>query len=313
MEKTNKPVLLVIVGPTAVGKTSASIELAERLDGEIVSADSRLFYRGMDIGTAKPTSEEMAGIPHHLIDVADPDEIWSLAVYQREAYREIDSILKRGKLPILVGGTGQYIRAIIEGWQVPPSAPDTQLRDSLNQWADEIGAKALHERLSVLDPKAAEIIDYRNLRRTVRALEVILKTGERFSDMRRKQECRYRPIIIGLTRPRDALYQRVDQRIDSMLAQGLVEEVQGLLDQGYSPELPTMSAIGYGEIIQFLQGKMNLIEAVELIKRNTRIFVRRQANWFKPDDPRITWFDMGNEVVDKMESFIRDEIKNEEQ
>ncbi len=196
---------------------------------------------------------------------------------------------------------------------MPPSAPDTQLRDSLNQWADEIGAKALHERLSVLDPKAAEIIDYRNLRRTVRALEVILKTGERFSDMRRKQECRYRPFILGLTRPRDALYQRVDQRINSMLAQGLVEEVQGLLDQGYSPELPTMSAIGYGEIIQFLQGKMNLIEAVELIKRNTRIFVRRQANWFKPDDPRITWFDMGNEVVDKMENFIRDEIKNEEQ
>jgi tRNA dimethylallyltransferase len=313
MAESNKPFLIVIVGPTAVGKTAVSIELAKRLGGEIVSADSRLLYRGMDIGTAKPTSEEMTGIPHHLIDVADPDDTWSLAIFQREAYRAIDSIIKRGKVPILVGGTGQYFRAIVEGWQIPRLEPDHELRDVLNRWSEEIGAEALYERLRFLDPAAAEKIDYRNLRRTVRALEVIFKTGERFSDLRRRQACRYRPIILGLTRPREELYRRVDQRIDMMLAEGLVDEVQGLLDKGYAPELPTMSAIGYGEIIQFLQGRILINEAVELIKRNTRTFVRRQANWFKPDDPRITWFDVTDRVVLEMENYIDGEIKNEDE
>jgi tRNA dimethylallyltransferase len=310
MQRENKSALIVILGPTAVGKTSISIELAKRLDGEIVSADSRLFYRGMDIGTAKPTKYEMAGIPHHLIDVADPDEIWNLAIFQREAYQAIDSIIKRGKFPILVGGTGQYIRAIIEGWQIPSQKPDYALRDALNNWADEIGAEALYERLKNLDPEAAENIDYRNVRRVVRALEVIFKSGVRFSELRRKQACPYRPIILGLTRTREELYQRIDQRIDLMMEQGLVDEVRGLLDRGYSPELPTMSAIGYGEIIQYLEGKISLKDAVILIRRNTRSFVRRQANWFKPDDPRITWFVATDCVLDDIEKYIREEIKN---
>lgn len=310
-EKRKEP-LIVILGPTAVGKTSVSIELAKRLKGEIVSADSRLLYRGMDIGTAKPTEEEMSGIPHHLIDVADPDERWSLAVYQREAYRIIDDIHERGKLPCLVGGTGQYIRSIIEGWNIPPQRPDYRLRDALNNWAEQIGAEGLHERLKKVDPEAAEKIDYRNLRRTVRALEVIFKTGEQFSELRRKQSCPYDPIILGIERPREELYERVDQRIEQMLEDGLVDEVRNLLCKGYSPDLSTLSAIGYGEIIQYLRGEITYEEAVTLIKRNTRTFVRRQANWFKPDDPRIKWFQASPEIVDEMEVWIRRQLNDRE-
>jgi tRNA dimethylallyltransferase len=300
--------LIVIIGPTAVGKTSVSIALAKRFDGEIVSADSRLLYRGMDIGTAKPTVKEMQGVPHHLIDVAFPDEIWSLAIYQREAYQVIDEIHARQKLPFLVGGTGQYIRAIIEGWRIPPQKPDYKLRTQLDRWAETIGAQGLHDRLRTLDSDAADKIDYRNMRRTVRALEVILKTGERFSDLRRKQACPYRPVVLGIQRSREDLYQRVDQRIDQMIKDGLVEEVQRLLESGYSPDLPTMSAIGYGEIIQYLLNKITLEEAIALIQKNTRVFVRRQTNWFKPNDPRINWFDADGEMIYRMEEKIRSEI-----
>jgi len=302
--QTNKP-LVVIVGPTASGKTAVSIDLAKRLNGEIVSADSRLLYRGMDIGTAKPTAAEQENVPHHLIDVADPDETWSLALYQRTAYQVIDSIMERSKLPILVGGTGQYVRAIIEGWRIPPQAPDESLRESLSRWAEMIGPEGLHQRLATVDPQAAEMIDYRNMRRTIRALEVILNTGERFSDLRKKQQCRYTPFIFGISRPREVLYQRIDQRIDQMIADGLVEEVQTLLQSGYQADLPTLSAIGYGEIIQYLNNQVSLEEAVTLIRRNTRIFVRRQANWFKPDDPRIHWVEAAEGMVDNMEEMIR--------
>ncbi len=301
----DKHPLIVIVGPTAVGKTAASIELAKRFGGEIVSADSRLLYRGMDIGTAKPNAAEQRGIPHHLVDVADPDENWSLALYQREAYRVIDDILARGKLPFLVGGTGQYVRSIIEGWQIPPQKPDYDLRDALNHWADEIGAEGLYVRLKTIDADAAVNMDYRNVRRVVRALEVIFKTGERFSDLRRKQQCPYQPVILGIERPREELYERIDRRIEIMLKQGWVDEVKTLLAKGYPPDMPTLSAIGYGEIIQFLQDKLTYEEAIMLIKRNSRTFVRRQANWFKPDDPRIAWFTAGSDLVDQMESEIR--------
>ena len=302
--KPKKP-LIVIVGPTAVGKTLTAISLAKRLDGEIVSADSRLLYRGMDIGTAKPTEEEQGQVPHYLIDVAAPDERWNLAIYQRRAYQIIEAIHDRCRLPFLVGGTGQYIRAIIEGWNIPPQRPDYSLRKVLKQWAEEIGTAGLHERLEVLDTEAASMIDYRNQRRTVRALEVILKTGERFSDLRQKQTPPYHSIILGIERPRDALYERIDQRIEQMLEEGLVNEVKGLLDGGFSPHLSTLSAIGYGEIIQYLEGKISYDEAVDLIKKNTRVFVRRQANWFKPEDPRINWFEASEMMVDEMEKFIR--------
>lgn len=308
MSKKEKAPLIVIVGPTAVGKTSTAIALAKIFNGEIISADSRQLYRKMVIGTAKPTEEEQKAVPHHLIDVADPDEGWNLAIYQQEAYRIIDDIHQRGKLPLLVGGTGQYIRSIIEGWHIPPQRPDIKLRDALNNWADAIGPKGLYERLKMLDPEAASNIDHRNLRRTVRALEVIFKTGERFSELRNRQECPYKPIILGIERPREALYERVDQRIDQMLEAGLVDEVRSLLDAGYSPDLRTMSAIGYGEIIKYLKGEIGYEEAVTLIKRNTRTFVRRQANWFKPDDPRITWVEASDEMVDQMEEIIRRQL-----
>ncbi|NPV84804.1 MAG: tRNA (adenosine(37)-N6)-dimethylallyltransferase MiaA [Anaerolineae bacterium] len=296
----DKP-LVIIVGSTAVGKTEMSIALAKRIKGEIVSADSRLLYRGMDIGTAKPTLEERAMVAHHLIDVADPDEVWSLALYQRAAYQAIEDVLARGKMPILVGGTGQYIRAITEGWYLPPQKPDMGLRSVLERWADEIGKQELHRRLSLLDAEAAAIIDARNVRRTIRALEVILLTGRRFSAQRGRTVCPFTYRMIGLTRSRSELYQRIDQRIERMIAEGLISEVRALLSEGYSPDLPTMSAIGYAEIVSFLSGKIGLDEAIRLMKRRTRQFVRRQAAWFRSDDLKIAWINANDaSAVERM-------------
>ena len=200
--QSNKPALILIVGPTAVGKTEFAIQLAERLNGEIVSADSRLFYRGMDIGTAKPSREEQARVPHHLIDIADPDEILSLAVFQQKARETLSNIHTRNKIPFLVGGTGQYIRAVAEGWTPPEVEPDDRLRGELVRIKEDKGLYWLHEKLKELDPIAAAKIDPRNYRRTIRALEVILRTGRRFSEQRGQSESPYRLITIGLTRPR---------------------------------------------------------------------------------------------------------------
>lgn len=303
--KAPRPPVVVIVGPTAVGKTEVALELASRLEGEIVSADSRLFYRGMDTGTAKPTPEERRRVPHHLIDVADPGDTWSLALFQQEARRAIAGIHARGRLPFLVGGTGQYVRAVIQSWDLPRVPPSPALRLALEGWAAEVGPQGLHARLAVLDPAAAAQIDYRNLRRTVRALEVILTTGRRFSEQRQAGPSPYRLFLAGLTSPRPELYARIDARVDAMLAAGLVEEVRGLLEKGYPPDLPAMSGIGYREIIAHLQGKVSLEEAVAQIKRDTRLFVRRQANWFKPTDPEIHWFPAGPSAADEIETALR--------
>ncbi|GAB4525910.1 MAG: tRNA (adenosine(37)-N6)-dimethylallyltransferase MiaA [Anaerolineales bacterium] len=297
--------LIVLLGPTAVGKTELSLQLAEHLNGEIVSADSRLFYRGMDIGTAKPSPEERARVPHHLIDVADPDETWSLALFQRAAHKAIADIHARGRLPFLVGGTGQYLRAVYEAWELPEQRPHPRLRAVLETWGTQIGAPALHDRLAYLDPQAAARIEPNNLRRTVRALEVIFLTGRRFTDQRRRGDAPYLTLLIGLTRPREELYARVDARIQAMLAAGLVDEVRALLAHGYSPDLPAMSAIGYRQIAAALQGEYCLEEAITLIRRLTRQFVRRQANWFKTDDPQIHWFPMGESTLTQVEAEIR--------
>lgn len=297
--------LVVLVGPTAVGKTETAIELAIRLNGEIVSADSRLFYRGMDIGTAKPTPEELSQVRHHLIDVADPVEVWGLGKFQAEARKAIVEIHARGKLPLLVGGTGQYIRAVTRGWIPPEVKPDPALRLVLEKWAEQIGPEELHSRLSKLDLAAAQGIDYRNIRRTVRALEVIFTTGRLFSDQRLSEETDYDLLTIGLFRHRKELYARIDERIDRMLADGLIEEVRGLLVSGYGPELPAMSAIGYRQVVAFLDGEITLDEAVVEMRRKTRVYVRRQANWFKEDDPDIRWFLCQPRVVDLIELFIR--------
>ncbi len=307
--QSNKPHLVLLVGPTAVGKTEIAIHLAERINGEIISADSRLFYRGMDIGTAKPTREERARVKHHLIDIANPDEILSLAVFQQKTRKAIADIHTHGKLPLLVGGTGQYVRAVTEGWKLPKVKPDERLRSKLEKEKDEKGSDLLYEKLKSLDPDAAKKIDPRNVRRTIRALEVILTTGRRFSEQRGQSESPYHLITIGLTRPRPELYARIDARIESMFASGLLEEVKNLLAEGYSTELPTMSAIGYRECVSVIEGKMNVEQAKVEMRRATRIFVRRQSNWFKESDPSIHWFYAGEEnVIDKIISVIRQTI-----
>lgn len=305
-----KPPLILIVGPTAVGKTEIAIQLAERLDGEIVSADSRLFYRGMDIGTAKPTHEEQVRVPHHLIDIADPDEILSLAVFQQRAHEAIADIQTRKKLPLLVGGTGQYIRAVTEGWTPPEVIPNERLRQELENMKEDKGVYWLYENLKTLDPVAAEKIDPRNFRRTIRALEVIMTTGKKFSEQRGQMDSPYALMMIGLTRPRPELYARADARIESMFANGFLEEVEGLLKRGYSPALPTMSAIGYRECVAVLEGKITVEEAKQLIGRATRVFVRRQANWFKESDPNISWFRVEEGLVEKIEAQIRRSLRN---
>jgi tRNA dimethylallyltransferase len=306
-----KPPLILIVGPTAVGKTELAIQLAEQLNGEIVSADSRLFYRGMDIGTAKPTHEEQARVFHHLIDIADPDEILSLAVFQQKARQVIADIHTRKKMPFLVGGTGQYIRAVTEGWNPPEVKPDERLRSELEKLKDENNIYWLHEKLKGLDPLAAERIDPRNYRRTIRALEVIMTTGKRFSEQRGQSESPYHLITVGLRRPRPELYERVDQRIDAMFANGFLEEVKTLLDRGYSSSLPTMSAIGYRECIRVINGELSEEHAKAEIRRATRIFVRRQANWFKESDPNIKWFKVEKGVMETIESYLRGTIKDD--
>lgn len=302
---SDKPWVIAIVGPTAVGKTELAIHLAQRVGGEILSADSRLFYRGMDIGTAKPSVEERALVPHHLIDVADPSEVWSLSTFQKEAYRLIDEIMARAKTPFLVGGTGQYVRSIVEGWEIPHKEPDHSIRNILEKIGNEIGAERLYQKLQILDPEAAASIEYKNMRRTIRALEVILTTGEKFSAQRRKGEPKYRFWLVGLTRPRPELYQRIDERIDAMFASGLVAETETLLKAGISTDNPNLSAIGYREVCQYLQGEISLGVAKMLMKRKTREFVRRQANWFKPDDPSIHWYSMDDQTENRVFEDLR--------
>ncbi len=299
--------LVVIVGPTAVGKTEIALQLAERLGAEIVSADSRLFYRGLDIGTAKPTPAEQARVPHHLIDIADITDTWSLPVFQQAAQEAIAGIHSRRRLPLLVGGTGQYVRAVMQGWSVPSQAPDAVLRAALERWAQQVSPAGLHSRLAVIDPLAAGWIDAHNVRRTIRALEVTLRTGKPFSAQRQQLTSPYSLLIVGLKRPRLELYQRVDQRIDAMVAAGFPDEVLSLLQQGYSPDLPALSAIGYREMVAYLKGRLTLEEACRLIKRLTRRFVRHQANWFKETDPHIHWFKAGPESVNAIEALVHSE------
>ncbi len=307
MDQEKKP-LIVIIGPTAVGKTKISLQVAERLKGEIVSADSRLFYQGMDIGTAKPTREEQKLVPHHLINVASPDQDWSLAVYLPRAIAVIEEIQQRGNLPFLVGGTGQYIQAVVQGWDLPSIKPDPGLREALRQWADQIGVDGIRARLAELDPEAAAGIDGPNLRRMIRALEVILSSGKRFSAQKKALGSSFQILQIGLIRPREELYKRIDLRIDQMLAKGLVGEVQALLDTGYSSDLSAMSAIGYKQIIIYLSGEISLAEAVQQIKSKSRKYVRQQANWFRENDPDIHWYsaaaDPTEKIIDEIQHFL---------
>lgn len=277
-----------------------SIELAELIGGEIVSADSRQIYRGMDIGTAKATAEEQARVPHHLLDVVEPDDALTLAEYQARAYRAIAEIAARGRVPLLVGGTGQYVAAVLEGWRIPEVAPQEALRAELGAWAEARGSEALHARLAELDPLAAAKIDHRNVRRVIRALEVCLTTGRPISELQGKDPPPFRVTKIGVTRPRPELYERIDRRVDAMIAAGLVDEVRGLVARGYGWELPAMTGLGYRQIGQFLSGEVGLDEAIRLIKHGTRRFVQQQYNWFRLEDAGIRWVAPGEGVAAKL-------------
>jgi tRNA dimethylallyltransferase len=283
------PPLLIILGPTAIGKTSLAITLAQRLNGEIIGADSRQVYKYMNIGTAKPTPEQQQAVKHHLIDVVAPDENLTLAQYQHLAYIAIDDVLARGKFPMLVGGTGQYLTAVEEGWSIPEVPPNEDLREKLEAEAEAIGYEAFHQKLLTVDPQAAEKIHPNNVRRVVRALEVYMETGTPISVLQQKQPPPYRIRILGLRMEREALYQQADKRVDTMIADGFVEEVKSLLDNGYPASLPSMSALGYREIASHIQGNISLDETLELTKNSTHDFIRRQEIWFRGHDNGILW------------------------
>ncbi len=296
--------LVAIVGPTAVGKSSLAVELAHRYGGEIVSADSRQVYRYMDIGTAKPTPQEQSIVPHHLVDIINPDESFNVAMYQDMVYKSINDIHQRDRLPFLVGGTGLYVWAILEGWNIPKIPPNTWMRQELEERAKNGDIDGLYQELQAMDPSAAEQIDPRNVRRVIRALEVCHATGKPFSQFRTKNPPAFSTSIIGLTAQREELYRRIDSRVDSMIEQGLIEEVKGLIDRGYPPDLPSMSSVGYREITQFLNDEMDLSAAVQRIKFETHRFARHQYAWFRLDDKRIHWFDINEGVEGKVLELV---------
>ena len=297
--------LIAIVGPTAVGKSSLGLRLARRFRGEFINADSRQVYRGMDIGTAKPSPEDRANIPHHLLDVAEPSEGFNLARFQALAQQAIQEVHSRGKLSILVGGTGQYLWALLEGWQAPRVPPDPVLRRELQEIARRDGPQVLHQRLCEVDPQASERIHPHNTRRVIRALEVTSALGVPFSQARNKRPSPHPALVLGLNTPsRAELYHRIDARIDAMLASGWLEEVQQLLDRGNSPDLPALSSMGYRELALHIRGEQPLAEAVRRIRAAHRRLARHQYTWFKPSDPRIRWVSADEEGYDQAAAMV---------
>jgi tRNA dimethylallyltransferase len=286
-----RPPLVVILGATAVGKTALSLELAERFQGEIVGADSRQVYLGMDIGTAKPTPAERSRVPHHLIDVVTPATPFSLAEYQRLAYATIDDIHARGYVPFLVGGTALYVRAVVEGLRIPEVPPDPALRARLEADLARDGLDRLVARLTQLDPKGATVVDLRNPRRVLRALEIVLLTGQSKLDLEGAEPPPYAVLCIGLERPRAELHARIRARVLEMIDAGLAAETARLLDAGYADTLPAMSSLGYREMAAHLRGEMTLDQAVDRICIETNRFVRHQLTWFRRMSD-IMWFDV---------------------
>ncbi len=259
----------------------------------------------MDIGTAKPSPEERALVPHHLFDLVDPDGEFSLALYQEQANAAIQDVLRRGRLPLLVGGSGQYVWAVLEGVRVPRVPPDTAFRRAMQERVERDGSQALFVELEAIDPEAARRIDPRNVRRVVRALEVCRATGAQFSDLQRKEPPPFESLVIGLELERAELYRRIDARVDAMVAQGWVDEVRALLARGYSLDLPSMSAVGYREIALHLRGDITLDEAVARAKASVHGFARHQGAWFRRNDPRIRWLDATGDACSAAESLVR--------
>jgi tRNA dimethylallyltransferase len=286
--------LLVIVGPTAAGKSDVGILLAESLGGEIVSADSMQVYRGMDIGTAKPTAEQRRRTPHHLIDIIAPDQPFSVADYQARADAALADIWARGRQPILVGGSGLYVRAVLEEMDFSRVPPDPELRSRLLAEARSRGTRALHERLAEVDPEAAARIHPNDQKRIIRALEVVEGSGPGDAGRKkvdRRGAARYNSKQFGLTLDRDELYRRIEARVDRMIADGLVDEVGGLIERGHTESLVAMKGLGYAQVALHIRGKITLDEAVRRLKRDTRRFAKRQLTWFRAD-PRIEWIDV---------------------
>lgn len=294
MTAISQPMVLFIVGATASGKTAAAISLAQALgrqgrEAEIVNADSRQIYRDMSIGTAKPSPEQLQSIPHHLIDVVEPREGFTLATFLSAARGAVSDITSRSAVPIVVGGTGQYVWGLAEGWEVPPVAPQPDIRARLEARASQHGGEALFEQLRKTDPDAASFIDPRNTRRVIRALEVIEASGMSFSQQRRRTPLPFAPSLFGLSISRAELYDRIDKRVDTMIAVGFVDEVRHLLAAGCGPSIPAFSSVGYREIASYLAGELTLDEAKERIRTATHRLARSQANWFRGNDSRIAW------------------------
>ena len=290
--------LLAIVGPTGVGKSALAMRLAREFGGEIVGADSRQVYRYMSIGTAKPSDADRAEIPHHIVDIIEPSERYSLALFLRDAKRSILNAQKeRGRLPIVVGGTGQYVWALLEGWQVSDAKPNAKLRETLESRLKSEGVGALYEELRRLDSVAAERVDGRNPRRVIRALEIALSqdgdaaSNDGHAEQPRKIPPGYDAMVIGLTMERAALYERIDARIDAQIAAGWLDEVRELRELGYGVQDTALSGLGYAELIAHLDGDMTLADAVQRIKYRTHHYARQQYNWFRPGDERIRWLD----------------------
>jgi tRNA dimethylallyltransferase len=298
------PKIVALVGPTSVGKTALALALAEHVPIEVVSADSRTVYRWMDIGTAKPTALEQQRLPHHLLDLVDPDESYSLALFQQQALAAIERIRSRGRLPVLVGGAGLYVSAVCEGLSLPDVAPDIELRRDLEARARAEGWQVLQGDLAAVDPVSAARIDPRNVRRVIRALEVFHATGRPFSAWQKPVTPPVRSVQIGLHLERQALYQRIDARIDHWMSHGFVSEVQSLLARGYAPSLPSMSGLGYREVALFLAGEIDLDAATAQFKQATHQYAKRQMTWFgrKPD---IVWLDAASATASQLLELVQ--------
>jgi tRNA dimethylallyltransferase len=300
--------VIAIVGPTAGGKSELALHLAQYFPLEIISADSRQVYRYMDIGTSKPSPAERISVPHHVIDVVDPDEDFGLARYHRLAVEALEAIQRKGKLPLLVGGSGLYVWSLIEGWRIPQVRPDQEIRRRLESRAEQDDRQSLYLELQNIDPVAAARIDPRNIRRLIRALEIYHATGQPPSRLRRKEAPGFSTSVIGLTQERSGLYRRIDWRVDEMIRKGLIEEVEQLLKSGYSPSLPSMSGIGYRQIGQCIRGEMTLPEAVDKMKYETHRLARHQYAWFRLNDSRIHWFDV-TETTGKASTAALNNVK----
>ncbi len=302
---SRKKPLLVLTGPTAIGKTDISLELAKKIRGEIISADSMLVYREMNIGTAKPDQYQLSMVPHHMINIVNPDQIFNAAIYSRKAEEIIKEIDSRDRLPVLSGGTGLYINAVINGYSFTEAVADSKLRMELLQDSIVYGKEHLFDKLVKIDPVSAEKIHKNNVKRVIRALEVYYLTGKKLSAAAadNKPDSPYDLIFFGLTADRKTLYNRIEKRVDKMIASGLVEEVEGLLNRGYNPGLNSMQGLGYKEMVHYLNGELSLEEAIDLLKMNTRHFAKRQLTWFNRDS-RIIWLDINQ----KSDKEILDEI-----